>query len=405
MARADVNIGDIAAAAYNGAGTCYTIQTSTGVVYEVYVDFFSDVVYRKSSDGGFTFSDPIVVFAGTATSLSVTYDKWSGLAGGLIHCAYTESATDDTLYRTIDTASSDALSTQTSIFAGTDTALGGAISITRSRGGNVYCYTCIDAGAEGGFFKLLNANVPNGAWEAALTSPEALATQDQIILVPGFAADNQDIMAIFWDASANEISRYIYDDSANTWGETIFGAPDTFTDQVASTAFPHFAAAVDLTNSQILVVAWNAIDTLNADLTCWTVTESAITAKTNVVTNSTDDQGLCGITLDTTTGTWWVYYGGKSDGSETYPTAMNLYCNSSTDSGATWGSETVLTTQIGDVHTITPIMRVLSAVTTPPPVAYFVNLQGTVEMIRINVDLPTAGGGGIAARLVGGSLV
>ena len=404
MARADVIISDGGATTYSGASSRNIFQTSAGVIYVVYVDGISDVCFRKSSDGGFTWTSPTVIFAGTTTALSCCWDKDAGLAGGLIHCAYTESGGADTLYRTIDTASSDALSTQTTIFAGASTAGGGALSITRSRGGNVYCKTMIDAGTEGGFYKLLNANVPNGAWEAALTDTEALASTDQWILVPGFAADSNDIMCVFWDASADQISRYIYDDSANTWAETIFGAPMTFVDTTAA-SYPHFAVAIDSTNSQILVVAWNRVDFVNSDLTCWTMTESAITACTDVVTDSTDDQGLCGITLDTTTGYWWVFYCGKSDGSETFSTSINVYYKSSTDSGATWGAETILNTLgAGPINSIVPIQRILSAVATPPPCTYFSNVTQN-DTWNINVDLPVAGGGGISARKIGSTLI
>lgn len=357
---------------YQGAGTNSIVQTPSGAWYCVYCDNVSDVAYRKSTDNGLTWAAPVTVFAGTVTSIAVHYDRWSDIAAGLIHIAYQESDTGDTLYRTIDTENSDALSTQTTIFAGTDTASGGRLSITRSRGGNVVCDTCIDGGVEGGTFKLLNANVPNGAWEAALASPEALATQDQIILVPGFAADNNDIMAIFWDASANQISRYIYDDSANTWAESIFTG--NFIDQVAATAFPHFSAAVDLTNSQIILLAWrDNIDTANADLTCWTVTESAITAKTDVVTNSTDDQGLAALCIDTINGVWWAFYAGKSDGSETFSTAVKIYYKASKDGGVTWGAETQLTSTAIYIPWLITVPRLIASCPVPPPCFFLDN--------------------------------
>lgn len=138
------------------------------------------------------------------------------------------------------------------------------------------------------------------------------------------------------------MSRQLYDDSANSWAETSIDA--TMTEVSTATTFPHFAAAVDLTNSQIILIGWSAVDTANADLRCWTVTESAITAKTEVVLNSTDDQGLCAITIDLQSGWWYAIYGGKSDGSETWGTSVNLYYKVSKDSGATWGPETQLTT-------------------------------------------------------------
>src|SRR3990170_394507 len=321
--RIESEIDSASANIFTGAGVEYLIQTPEGALYCVYIDNFTDVLFKKSSDGGRTWSPSTLIFVGSALALSVWYDRWSNIAAGLIHCAYTDSGVDDTLYRTINTESSDALSTQTAIFAGATALAGGQLSITRSRGGNVYCRTCIDAGAEGGFFRLLNANVPNGAWDAARTINEALATTDQMILLPGWAADNQDIMAFFWDASAEEISRQLYDDSANSWSETSIAT--SMTDQVATTAFPHFSAAVDIANSRNLLIAWSAVDALNADLRCWHVTESAITEVTNVVQDSVDDQGLCAISIDTNTEDWYVFYGGKSNGVETFPSTINVY--------------------------------------------------------------------------------
>jgi len=302
-------------------------------------DVNADLIFRKSTDDGLTWSDATVLLTGTIETWAIWYDRWSGIAADLIHVAYTEAVGHDTLYRNIDTANSDALSVQTTIFAGASAADGGHLSIVRARGGNLLCATMIDAGAEGGFYRSTDV----GATWGARTGPEALAAGDQIILVPGFAADNQDIMAIFWDASANEVSRYVHDDSGDSWAETSIAG--SMTETATGSHQMNMSATVDLTNSLIILVAWTASDLLNSDLLCWTVTESAITAKTDVVTNSTDDQGGCVISLDTATGYWYAFYGGQSDGSDTYFTAMNFYYKVSTDSGATWGAETEANTQ------------------------------------------------------------
>lgn len=343
--RAGCLVAATAPAMFNGAGSNYVIRTPTGTLYVVYIDTGSDVAFRKSDDNGISWSNPTIIFAGVVVALSVWYDRWSDITAGLIHIAYQESTTDDTLYRTINTESSDALSTQTVIFAGASTAGGGHLSITRSRGGNVYCKTVIDAGVEGGFFRLPNANVPNGAWDAARTINEALATTDQIILVPGFAADNQDIMAIWIDSSANGLSRQIYDDSANSWAETAIIADGGVVEGIATTAWPHFDAAVDITNSRIIVVCWTAVDTANADLRCFTVTESAITeTSTNVVLNSTDDQGMVAIAVNEDDADHWVvFYCGASGGGETFQTSLNIYAKGTKDAGATWSPETQIT--------------------------------------------------------------
>jgi len=336
-------------ATFIGAGHPYMVRANNGALYAIYVDVGIDAVYKKSTNNGLTWEPQVAIFAGSVTNIAVWYDRWSGLGTDLIHVVYTESGTDDTLYRTINTASSDALSTQTVIFAGASTAGVGHLSVTRAVGGNVYCKTVIDAGAEGGFYRLPNANVPNGAWDAARTVDETIATSDQMILAPDLtAADNQDIIGIFWDGSAEEISRKLYDDSGNSWSETSIAT--SMTDLAATTAFPNFNMAVDLTNSQLVLVAWSGTDAANADLRCWKITNSAITEVTNVVLNSTDDQGLCAITIDTVTEDWYVFYAGASNGSETWTTSLNIYYKRSTDDGVTWSAETRLTQANRDIR-------------------------------------------------------
>lgn len=382
--RATVHVAQTNLNTSAGAATNYIVQTPVGVLYFIYGDTGSDVAFKKSTDGGLTWSNPTIVFAGTIISLSVWYDRWSGIAAGLIHIAYTETGGNDTLYRTINTESSDALSTQTTIFAGTSVVITGShLSIVRARGGNVYCKTQIDAGAEGGFFRLPNANVPNGAWDAARTINEALSTLDLIILQPGWAADTQDIFAIFWDISANEISRQIYDDSANSWAETSIST-GMVEPTSPPTAYPNFACAVDITNSRTVLIAWNGLDTANADLLGWIVTESAITAFTTpVVLNGVDDQGLCGISIDIDTGWWYAFYGGKSDGSETFSTAINIYYKVSKDAGVTWGAETLLTSAADTMPTFWTLPR-FSFGSVPPVGIYN---PTTINVLKFNVEI------------------
>lgn len=373
---------------FNGGGQQWLIEANNGALYLVFIDDLSDVSFCKSTDGGFDWSPPVTIFAGTATAVAVWYDRWSGIAGDLIHVVYSESATDDTLYRTINTASSDALSTQTVIFAGASTATGGHLAVTRAVGGNVYCKTVIDAGAEGGFFRLPNANVPNGAWDAARTVDETIATTDQMILLPDYtAADTQDIIAMFWDGSANEISRKLYDDSGNSWSETSIAA--SMNDVAATTIWPQWDVAPDDANNRHILVAWSNADAANADLRCWIVTNSSITEVTNVVLNSTDDQALCAITIDAN-GDWIVFYGGKSDGSETFQTAINLYYKVSTDDGTTWGPETLLTTVARDiVFLIAPPL--FTKTYDQVPVVYMRDVAGNRElMANVNRIVPHA---------------
>lgn len=381
--RADITVAEVVPAHWSGAGTNYIVQTLGGVLYMVMANMISDISFKKSLDGGLTWTQPVAVGpAETDTSLAVWYDRWSGLDSDYICVVWTDATSDDTFFRTINTASSDALSTITVIFAGGSTAAGGHLSVVRAKGGNVYCKTVIDAGAEGGFYRLPVANFPNGAWDAARTVDEAIATKDQMILVPDLtAADTQDIMAIFQDASVTETSRKLYDDSANSWAEASIN--NAITELDTATAFRNFDIAVDLTNSQIVLVVWTRADVANADLLCYTITNSAITAKTDVVTNSTDDQGLCAITIDSQTGWWYAFYGGISSGGNTWNTAMDIYAKVSKDAGSTWSAEWKVNTSgtftLRNLYTTNWLYK-------GPYVVAWVEDQTAADDLKISVD-------------------
>lgn len=393
MARADVFVTATAnGLTYTGGGVNYVVQANNGSLYLVYVDAQSDVVFVKSTNDGITWTNPTAVFTGTARGVSVWYGRWSGLANDKIYIAYNDDGNGDILFRTIDTASSDALGTETTVFAGTSSAGGCGFSICLDRAGNVRVAGAIDAGAEDGAW----SSTDDGAtWGDTIADPSEGATQDQYFLLPGWNADTSDFMLIFVDASANGLSVKRYDDSANTWGETAIIADGSFTDQTASNAFPHVACFVDVANSRNIVAAWNATDAANADLTCWIITDTTVTAVTDIVTNSTDDQGLCAIGIDTDTNTWYAFYGGKSDGSETYATSMMIYYKTSSDSGTTWGSETALST----------ILRASQWLVCTPRFAtdYFTAFfnDSTNDNIAGSAVLPASGG---SANLLAGKL-
>lgn len=377
---------------YTGAGTAYPVVTAAGAIYDTFVNVASDAVYSKSSDGGASFGAEVLLRASTMSQIAVWYDRWSGIAGGLIHTVFTDSG-GDVWYRSIDTENADTLSTAVRVFDGVSPLAGGALSIARARGGNLYVKACVDAGTEGGFFRSTDA----GATWAARTDSEALATQDQWILLPGWGADNQDMMMFFWDASADEISRVLYDDSADTWAETSIAT--TMVDRPASNDYPHFAATVDTSNSRNLLAAWPATDTANADLRCWHITDSAITEVTNVVLNSVDDQGFCAIAIDTSTEDWYVFYGGQSSGNDTFNSSMSLFYKKSTDDGSTWGAETEIGT-IGrqNLRAMWAVPRVDSA--GGVPLLKWISGTGAVTL---NLEIAT--GGSVVAPLFGGGIV
>lgn len=343
--RVEVGVLTANSRAYTGGGSQYMVQTPAGALYCFAIEAANDVYYRKSTDGGITWGVPVAVFAGTAVQLAVWYDEWSGVAGGKIRMAYAESGGSDVLYRDLD-VDTDTLGTQTTIFAGASVAgTQCALSIVTTRGGNLICVYNIDAGAEDG---AAESNDGGATWTGTIADPTEAAV-DMWILAPGWNADTQDAMLFFWDVSADEISVKRYDDSANTWTETSISAG--MVENAQSSAYPHFAVAVDYANNRNVIIAWNGVDAANADLKCWAVDDTTITAKTDVVTNVTDDCGLAAIAVDAHTGYWYAFWCGKADGSETWPTSINVYYAVSTDAGTSWSSpaklsETALETRM-----------------------------------------------------------
>jgi len=132
-----------------GGGVNYVVETPNKVIYAFFIDGFnSDASYSKSLDGGMTWGSPVSIKAGTCVQISVWYDRWSGIDADLIHVVYSDSGNDDVFYQNIDTANSDTISSEHTVFTGASTANGGALSISKMRGGNLIVVGSIDAATE-----------------------------------------------------------------------------------------------------------------------------------------------------------------------------------------------------------------------------------------------------------------
>jgi hypothetical protein len=379
MKRAGILVGRMTSVP-TGAGMARMAQSPTGVLAVVYVDASGNVVWTKSTDGGMSWDAPTAVFTGTTGQLATWYDRDSGIAQDLLHCAYTNTAVSDVLYRNIDIVTGS-MSTETTVFAGASFSNNvPTLDITRARGGNLVCVGAIDGGVE--TFAVRSTSV--GASWSSINSPMEGATNDFVILAPGWSTDSQDVMCLFWDASASEVSVKYYSNNANTWTEV---SPAISTGMVAgnpiTVGYPHWALAVDLPRRWNVLVAWSGIDTANADLKCWTVAGDAsaplVAAKTNVVTDGVDDQGLAALSIDDS-GRWWAFYFGKTDGTETAVSEWNAYSKVSSDEGLTWQSEIQVTDHAGQVHWTGSWMHFVGV----PPLAYSFAARALVASVCVD---------------------
>jgi hypothetical protein len=377
--RADIIVAQTAGTSqFTGGGRNYLVQTPAGKFY-LFFKTPAGYLHYRTSVNGLVWSDSVAIDEGvTLTAISIWYDRWSGIDADLVHLAYIDSTADDVFYKNINLAD-NSQSGRTVIFAGASTASGGCLSIARAIGGNIGCHFSIDAGAEDGFAKSTNVGA---SWAAAADSSEAV-TGDQVILLPGHAVDTQDMMLIFWDASANEISYKLYDNSADSWAESSISTG--MTDATPSTVLPMFSATVDLVNSLNILVAWSINNNNAAVLKCWTLTESAITEKTSPVADGNANQSMALVTLDTATGHWWVFYAGTEAGTDGYATTLQTYCKCSQDGGSTWGPERLLSTY-GKTWFLHMLVAPRYFGALPPP--YLWLMRTNVADFRINLELP-----------------
>src|SRR3990167_2529272 len=334
--RIDISVLTVRDDDRDGGSSDNIIETAGGDLYKFVSEFDNDLYWIKSTNGGLSWSVPVSVIAGTITGVSCWYDRWTpGDAGNLIHIAVIDQVSNDIIYDSLNT-SNDTLSGNVQVFNGVSLAGGSSscVSITKAVGGNLYIAFDGDGGTETGLYR----STDGGATWASRSSPVETATTDYFSLFPGNESDNQDILIFYWDRSADEISLKIYDDSANTVSETSIAT--SMVDVAHSTVCSQFSGSVRLSDGLLFITAWSNRDTATAKLRAWSIGAAAdITELTNVVSSSGDDQQACALSIDQDENIY-VYYMGKSDGSETVGTSVGIYCKKSTNAGATWGSET-----------------------------------------------------------------
>lgn len=401
MARSLINISPISGA-QRSSQSSYLVKLADETVYCFFVSQIDNSLYYTRTTDGHTWNDPAAIksLGGVQSGFAVWYDKWTpGDTGTVIHLTYFDQTGDDVFYRAFDWTG-ETLGTEVTIFAGASTGAGAntCISITKAIGGNLYVGFDIDGGTEVGFYRSVDAGAN---WTSQADVNEAAST-DYYYLAPGFAADTQDIICIFWDRSASEISRKLYDDSADSWAETSIAG--SMTAIPASTCAPQFSITVDDANNKILLAAWSNRDTANADLRFWSIDESSITEGTNVVEDSGDDQQMCALSYNPDTGILYCFYGGKSDGSETAGTSIRIYYKTSTDLGTTWGSETQMTVGARNFDYLMTFPLFFGTGPTLDFAAMTESQTSTIDTLLYSANVFDTGGG-VATPMFGGGII
>jgi hypothetical protein len=199
----------------------------------------------------------------------------------------------------------------------------------------------IDAGAEVGIVRSTDGGTN---WSSNLAATFVEATIDQCTLFPATGTgDNNDIWAIYQDASADALTMKMWDSSAAAEVEssTMQTMVENTTDGLGQMGF---SGSVRHSDGAIVVVSCSERDTATADMQCWVVTAvnagslTGITAKTNITTNI-DDNYNPQVFINQGNNDIFVAYNGKRDGSEDMAGGgTKIYYTKSTDGGTSWSA-------------------------------------------------------------------
>lgn len=327
------------------------VWTDEDTGYVFYINSAIDVVYRKTTDGGASWGSAVEIHAGNDRYLSIWFDKWTpGNSGTIIHIWWLDVVDDDIFYRTLDT-SSDTLGTERVVFAGASFSTASSravhtISGVKAVGGYLYVQFWGDSDGENGFYR---SDDDGATWDARTNGADGNEADEVICLPDDDSGDNNDIVMIYWDRSADEISIKKYDDSdgaSGSWGETSISGS-----MVDTTLILQMSAVVRHSDGNIIVAAWSELDPAgaDADLKVWDITLATptIAGKTDVITD-TDDCICAALFIDQNNDDLYCAYLGNEDGSETWLATLTAFYKKSDDGGATWGSQTTYQADTAD---------------------------------------------------------
>lgn len=310
------------------------INLTVGYFFYFDNDNPDDFNYVKTSDSGQTWATPVVIKSTDPAGFMLSYDTWydkytNGDTGNLIHIAYAVNNPDGIQYKSLN-VTTDVLSTESPIKAlGTAAASSPfSISITKTRGGNLYAAWNLIPNASGdkGFARSIDGG---STWADRADIFAGELEEDQVLLFPGNELDNQDVWAAYWDISAQELSLKVYDDSADSWAETLISGGF-----IGSSNTPQMAGAIRHSDNHLILVAHEQFFAVQ-DMKSWDINGAAsITPKTDVFTATADRAAAC-MTFDQNTDDIYVaYYEGPGPFS-----SIQLMYKISTDGGTTWAAQ------------------------------------------------------------------
>ena len=324
--------------------------TSNEIGYIFYVDQGSNgLVYRKTINGGTSWSGSTEIDDFDHMAVT-TWADWNtpGDSGTKIHVASISAAAIDKLYyQYLDTYDDTYTSTITvealTDVNGTPDQRYHSASITKTKGSTLaYAYRAYNDGVTDNYG--FETSIDGGNTWLTKTSPWETA-YDHIRLFPANLSDQDDLWAVFWDVSTDELSLKTYDYSGNSWDEDIIS--DNMTDD--NDKYLQFDGDIRHYDEHLIVTAWSEFNSATAILKVWDIANGDnITALTNIITGGSG-YFQTDVFIDQVNNTIYVSYL-----KGTIETTVGVYYQYSTDNGITWSGEITYSDGTGDfryVHT------------------------------------------------------
>lgn len=324
-----VSVVDGALYAKNALAGPYWLDTDKAAI--IFINGSQDMYYASTTDAGANWSSSSVM-TGTVKHAASWFDQETpGDSGTLVHMAWVNRITDGIYYNTVD-INSGQLGTQRTVDSSVtvDDVSSHRMAISKTVSGNlILCFSTL---VEVGCYKSTDAGVN---WTAIADAYETASESDWLMLYPADTGDDDDAMGIFWDVSASELSIKMYDNSANSWTETSIA-----TSMANASSYMNMDAVIRHSDNHILLAAWNAVDTPNADFLTWDLTVDSIssptvTAKTNVLTDQIDAAQAGMVINQQNDDIYLAYLKGTA-----FTATVDVVYKKSTDGMATWGVET-----------------------------------------------------------------
>lgn len=332
------------AAIFNQSSRTYSRQIvgiNPNIHYAIYVDTAADLVFSKSSDGGLTWSAETSIHAGTVVKYNIWHDRWTpDDSGTLIHIILldAEVALNSLSYYTLDT-NDDTLSVEvevdTPVVSSTVSYFVNQISIAKARGGNLLVQFWGNAIGSRGCFR----SVDGGASWVARADAAIDNDSDYIMMFPGNEIDDQDMWLFYFDFSSKDVLLKTYDDSANSWSDTLIVTP-----VFENNFIWQFAGAIRHSDGHLLLAIWTEMDDPTADILTFDINGAAsIIARTNVITNQSESGCAC-ISINQQNDDVYVGY---LKGGVWNATVDSVY-KKSTDGMSTWEAEQAMSENAAD---------------------------------------------------------